>query len=106
MPKRIKFAVFFLLTIMLTACAGASKVEVVTEPQTAPTAAPPAVAHPPTATMEEEVAPVTAPICVAQEPKPTPPAEVVEIFTPNLEEDWIKGPEDAAVTIVEYGDFQ
>ena len=48
----------------------------------------------------------TEPTCVPDEPKPTPPPEILEVFSPDPEIDWIKGPEDAAVTIVEYGDFQ
>jgi len=96
-------AVFFLMILLLTACAGDSTP--VAEPQTAPLATPPAIAHPPTATVEEALTPITNAICVAEAPNPTPPAEIVEIFSPQ-EEDWSKGPEDAAVTIVEYADFQ
>ncbi len=37
-------------------------------------------------------------------PTPGPPAET--IYPPITSSDWTKGPADAKVTIVEYGDFQ
>jgi hypothetical protein len=43
--------------------------------------------------------------CTLVSDQPDAPAEFVEIFGVN-EKDWIKGPDTAAVTFVEYGDFQ
>lgn len=107
MKKQTWIAVLFLLTALLISCTSGAKPEgdntPTTEPQTAP------VAHPPTEEAAKDTilsaTPITDPTCVAQEPKPTPPAEILETFS-HTEGDWVKGPEDAAVTIVEYGDFQ
>ena len=44
--------------------------------------------------------------CVPNPPRPVPSEQDLAIFTPDPETDWIKGPEDAAITIVEYADFQ
>lgn len=41
---------------------------------------------------------------ISQEPTPDPTLEVL-LPLPD-ENDWIKGPDDAHVTIIEYGDFQ
>jgi len=44
--------------------------------------------------------------CQPDPPRPTPRPEDLALFSPNPETDWIKGPEDAAITILEYADFQ
>ena len=46
------------------------------------------------------------PTCVPNPPRPTPSEEDLAVFTPDPENDWIKGPADAPITIIEYGDFQ
>lgn len=43
--------------------------------------------------------------CTLVSDQPDAPAEYVAIFGVK-ENDWAKGPDDAAVTFVEYGDFQ
>ena len=43
--------------------------------------------------------------CTLVSDQPDTPAEFVEIFSVK-EDDWVVGPETAAVTFVEYGDFQ
>jgi cyclophilin family peptidyl-prolyl cis-trans isomerase/protein-disulfide isomerase len=48
----------------------------------------------------------TGPTCVVNPAPPDPSEENLAIYTPDPERDWIKGPEDAAITIVEYADFQ
>jgi cyclophilin family peptidyl-prolyl cis-trans isomerase/protein-disulfide isomerase len=49
--------------------------------------------------------PQVNPACVPNPPPPAPSAEDLVVYTPQ-ESDWIKGPEDAAITIIEYADFQ
>lgn len=46
------------------------------------------------------------PGCRIKGPQPTPDATQQALLPLANEEDWIKGPKDAYVTIVEYGDFQ
>jgi hypothetical protein len=43
--------------------------------------------------------------CTVVSSQPEPPAEFVELFSVNAN-DWVTGREDAAVTLIEYGDFQ
>jgi len=50
--------------------------------------------------------PQTGPVCVANPAPPIPSEADLETFTPDPEKDWVKGPNDAAITIVEYADFQ
>lgn len=51
--------------------------------------------------------PVPAPVATPAPPSPTPlPPEPASRFRPVDDTDWQDGPADAAVTIVEYGDFQ
>jgi len=46
------------------------------------------------------------PGCTVVSPRPTPGPTEESLFPPVNENDWILGPVDADVTIVEYGDFQ
>jgi cyclophilin family peptidyl-prolyl cis-trans isomerase/protein-disulfide isomerase len=48
----------------------------------------------------------TEPSCVPNPPPPTPSEQDLAVFTPDPENDWIKGPEDALITFIEYADFQ
>jgi cyclophilin family peptidyl-prolyl cis-trans isomerase/protein-disulfide isomerase len=54
----------------------------------------------------ESEGPPPAPACSPNPPRPQPSEKDLADFTPDPETDWIKGPEDAAITIVEYADFQ
>jgi cyclophilin family peptidyl-prolyl cis-trans isomerase/protein-disulfide isomerase len=54
----------------------------------------------------EAVGPPSPPTCIPNPPRPTPNEEDLAVFSANPETDWIKGPEDAIITIVEYADFQ
>ena len=38
--------------------------------------------------------------------EPTPDAKIASLFPPVTDEDNVMGPKDAAMTIIEYGDFQ
>lgn len=46
------------------------------------------------------------PTCIPDPPRPVADPETLAVFSPDPETDWIKGPEDAAITILEYADFQ
>ena len=61
-----------------------------------------------TAPSTEEVVSTDSPPpgCTVISPKPTPGPTQQSLFPPAGEEDWITGPDDAAITIIEYGDFQ
>lgn len=48
----------------------------------------------------------TPPGCTVNSPNPTPGPTEQSIFPPVTEDDWSRGPEDAAVTIISYSDFQ
>lgn len=56
----------------------------------------------------EEVASIDSPPpgCTVISPKPTPGPTEQSLFPPASKDDWIAGPDDAAITIIEYGDFQ
>lgn len=74
------------------------------------TAAEPEAVVPPTPTdliqiIETEL-PVEEPTCQPNPPPPQPNAQDLAIYSPDPASDWIKGPEDARITIVEYADFQ
>jgi len=43
--------------------------------------------------------------CTVVSSLPGPDDEIPDVFAVK-EEDWVIGPEDAAITIIEYGDFQ
>jgi hypothetical protein len=44
--------------------------------------------------------------CTVISTKPTPGPTAESIFPPVSDTDWVKGPADAKVTIIEYSDFQ
>ncbi|MCK4489290.1 MAG: peptidylprolyl isomerase [Anaerolineales bacterium] len=56
-------------------------------------------------TIETEVVAVD-PTCQPNIPPPQPSAQDLANYTPDPASDWIIGPEDARITIVEYADFQ
>ncbi len=43
--------------------------------------------------------------CTVVSALPDPPAQYAELFAVQ-DDDWVAGPTDAAITIIEYGDFQ
>ncbi len=71
-----------------------------------PTDVPEATAQQSAASSAQSVKPTaTGPGCTVVSSLPTPVPELVTLFSPQ-KDDWSRGPEDAAVTIVEYSDFQ
>jgi hypothetical protein len=113
LTRRLTLLVFIFLT--LTACGTEEKpVEETVEtslPETAiilPTETP--ESQPITQgglTEEHASVPIDYPVseCTLVSSLPDPSQEYANIFSVT-KDDWIIGPEDAAVTIIEYGDFQ
>jgi len=96
--KNIKLILLVVvLGVALVACSSAPGTELPVSPS--PTTQPPVV----DAAVEGPPAP---PTCVANPAPPTPSAEDLALYSPDPEVDWVRGPEDAPITIVEYADFQ
>lgn len=114
LKKLLIFAV--LISVFLAACQSAAgspttQPSATAEPQEdTPTAASsPTVETAPTATQEEPTEQVENPQeanCTVVSRQPTPGPTEQSIIPPVSESDWTHGPEDAKVTIIEYGDFQ
>jgi len=70
----------------------------------------PEVTEPPEPTIQIPTATTldvgSQPGCIPNPAPPTPSEEDLAVFTPDPESDWIKGPEDAPITFIEYADFQ
>ena len=104
--KKLVLTLLVTIPLLLVSCVGSAGTTV--EPTETPT-----IAIPPTKTVEilPTATSTTAPVkislsdCTLVSSLPEPPTELVELFSIN-EDDWAIGPEDAAVTLIEYGDFQ
>ena len=106
MKKRL-LLITILFIFLLAACTGEAEITEVVVPDTPTSPAP-------TATVESvETGEFTVPVpmttlgngCTLTNSAPEAPQEYVELFSVT-ENDWVKGSETAALTIVEYGDFQ
>lgn len=84
MLRRLWIALF----VLLTACVGRN-----------PTTSTPV---PPTNT----VPPTSRPGCTVISPMPTPGPTQRSLFPPVSDADWVRGPDTASITIIEYSDFQ
>jgi hypothetical protein len=111
MKKRL-FLFTILLTFLLAACGGEVEITEAVEVANTPTALPAPAATVETAeTVETGEFTVPTPMttlgngCTLTSSEPEAPQEYVELFGVT-EDDWVKGPETAALTIVEYGDYQ
>jgi cyclophilin family peptidyl-prolyl cis-trans isomerase/protein-disulfide isomerase len=99
--KKFNLILFVLIfSALLGACATAGAVQ--TEP-VQPTEQPAASLD--VSSVEVE-GPPSPPTCIPNPPRPTPNEQDLAVYSVDPETDWIKGPEDAAITIVEYADFQ
>ena len=89
------FLLVMILVLLTAACSTANE----------PEAAVPATPTELVGTIETDLLSVD-PTCVPNLPPPQPSAQDLANYSPDPASDWIIGPEDAQVTIVEYGDFQ
>ena len=76
-----------------------------------PTASSPATNTPTATSSEQATEPAPEPTAAFPTPNPNPECVVEPIpedpnIPPATEEEWSKGPDDALVTLIEYGDFQ
>lgn len=105
-----------LSAIILAACQSNTPVETEIPTETETTQITEAPTDTPVNTeLPQETAPATEQIladdspppgCTVISPQPTPGPTERSLFPPANEEDWIAGPDDALVTLTEYGDFQ
>ncbi len=100
----MKKIILIVSVVLLSALLGACASPVVPETEAVqPTLQPAASLD---VTSAEAEGPPPPPTCIPNPPRPTPNAQDLASFSPDPETDWIKGPEDAPITIVEYADFQ
>jgi len=105
MSRRLLILIF-ILVLMASSCTQESlPVELSESP---PTVKPASTATdiPPT----EEAAPAVdlgkVAGCTVRSPRPTPNPTLQAVLPPPGEDDWTRGPDNAYVTIIEYGDYQ
>lgn len=121
MIKRLSI-ILLLMSLVLAACQGSTPVVESETEAVSVTESPATLA--PTSTSTKEVQPTEEPTssptsakeasgeslppagCTVVSPQPTPGPTQRSIFPPVSEDDWVQGPEDAYVTIIEYADFQ
>lgn len=94
MKKILPILLVLTLAGLLGACQPTTRLEATATPE--PTIQPPT---------EVSLEPTQPPTCIPN-PLPVASAEDIAAFSPDPKTDWIKGPEDAAITIIEYADFQ
>ncbi len=116
--KKIVLPLLIFLTLLLTACqtgapAGTAEpapadalAPTVTDTALAPTITPPAISTPAGTDFIPEISGQPMDGCTVQTLIRDPNATETSLFRPVTDTDWVTGPEDAAVTIIEYGDFQ
>jgi len=99
--KKLTLILFVvILSAILAACGTAGAIQ--TE-QVQPTEQPAASLD---VSSAEAEGPPPPPTCIPNPPRPTPSEEDLAAFSADPDTDWIKGPQDAAITIIEYADFQ
>ena len=104
MEKRMRKLLLWLLLLVAVLLAGCLQ-----QPQATPTSSPTIAAQPtPTVGLmvPEESVILPDPGCTVITQKPTPGPTQESAFPPISDTDWVKGPVDAKVTIIEYSDFQ
>ena len=114
--KKFTLILFVLLALVLTACQSSTPTELVVATAEAAATQPPADTNVPTevsepaATKASEDAPANESVvrakCTVVSRDPTPGPTEESLFDPVSESDWARGLDTAAVTIIEYSDFQ
>ncbi len=99
--RRIVLIFIIIATFMLGACS--SQVPQKATPPATPPPATPSPSLPPASTSSAELASAG---CTVQSPFPTPGPTEQSLFPPAGENDWVSGPDSAAMTLLEYSDFQ
>ncbi|RPI80999.1 MAG: hypothetical protein EHM41_21550 [Chloroflexi bacterium] len=100
MSKRLLSFFLLGLSLLLSACAAKT-----TEPAQTVEAAEPTSTQRST-NLQTVAAPVDLPGCTLSSPIPTPGPTEQSLFPPSKESDWTRGPDDAAITLMVYSDFQ
>ncbi len=103
--------VLLLIAAVLSSCLSQTQIpsstnqitSVATKAATSP-AVPPPSSTSPAATTQVGAYPESS--CTAVTKKPTAGPTIASIYPPVSSADWVKGPADAKVTILEYSDFQ
>lgn len=119
--KRLSFTAIIIFLIFLAACQPAKPTDTELPEVVPPTATPEKESIPPEEVFPTPTEASSAPNSPTDEPVkfgepmagctvvslvPEPNPTEVSLFPPIGDSDWVKGPDSAAVTIVEYGDFQ
>jgi hypothetical protein len=108
MPKHL--SILILLALFLASCQGFTPTPTQAIPDAgeaeAPTAAPTKTLA--ATTVFDNTAPGASSMvgCTVQSPFPTPGPTEQSLFPPVGETDWVIGPDSAAITFIEYSDFQ
>lgn len=92
-----------LLAVVLSACRGASEAE---EPEATSSPAVTAVLTQPAAAVTQSAPAASGALASCTVVSQPDNSQVEEFFPPVSDDDWVKGPADARVTIIEYSDFQ
>lgn len=95
---KLKVPLLLLPSFLVAACVSAVQAEAT------PTLEEGAISAPATTQVGETAGDVAEPLCTVVSQAVTQEAD--SAFPPVTGEDWSLGPEDAKVTIIEYGDFQ
>jgi hypothetical protein len=106
--KRI-LPLLLILAVLLAACRGAEQVAEDTPGPAVGETSPPVPTQPvvDSPTVPQNGPPVASdPGCTVVSVDSEPDPMIEELFPPPGENDWVKGPETARITIIEYSDFQ